>query len=346
LAADLPAHGVNIPRRSTLGIDWQGGAPHISCPYPEHADEDPSWRWDEHRARAYCSCIERAHSIFDVLMHVERIDFEAAKLRIAEILGRHDLIRARDGERRQAMDATSLLRPSADQLEDELPRAYLAHRLGIPPDEVPLPLTPLVGWRALPYFDPPSMKGNKPRLIGHFPCAVFGTLAPDGRRHAHRIYVAQAGAGKAELGARADGRPRDPKKSARLKEGQSAAGCAVLWGDPAAAPHLIVTEGIETATAVALACRQEIETGDVAIAAALSTGGIRTLQPWPNTRRITVAAVRDEGSPEDDRGYRAGEKAARDLALAHHERLEVRIALPGMPGEDMDWLDLLNRAGI
>jgi hypothetical protein len=78
----------------------------------------------------------------------------------------------------------------------------------------------------------------------------------------------------------------------------------------------------------------------------LSTGGIRTLQPWPNTRRITVAAVRDEGSPEDDRGYRAGEKAARDLALAHHERLEVRIALPGMPGEDMDWLDLLNRAGI
>ena len=149
-----------------LGIAWQDGAPHISCPYPEHADGNPSWRWDERRARAYCSCIERSHSIFDVVMHVEGVDFEAAKLRVAEILGRHDLIRTRAGERRQAMDATSLLRPPADQLEDGLPRAYLAHRLGITPDEVPLPHTPVVGWRALPYFDPPTKKGNKPKLVG------------------------------------------------------------------------------------------------------------------------------------------------------------------------------------
>jgi hypothetical protein len=267
-------------------------------------------------------------------MNVERIDFEAAKLRVAEILGRNDLIRARDAERRQAMNATSLLRPPEDQLEEELPRTYLAHRLGITPGEVPMPHTPVAGWRALPYYEPPSNKGNKPKLIGHFPCAVFGTLAPDGRRHAHRIYVAQGGAGKAELGAKADGRPRDPKKSARLKEGQSATGCIVLWGDPTTASHLIVTEGIETAAAVALACHQETETGEVAIAAALSTAGIRTLQAWPNTRQITVAADRDEGGPEDSRGYRAGEKAARDLALAHHERLEVGIALPRHAGRE------------
>ena len=61
-----------------LRIAWQDGAPHISCPYPEHADDNPSWRWDERRARAYCSCIERGGSVFDVVMHLECIDFEAA----------------------------------------------------------------------------------------------------------------------------------------------------------------------------------------------------------------------------------------------------------------------------
>jgi hypothetical protein len=211
-----------------LGIDWQRGMPHVSCPYPGHADENPSWRWDERRPRAHCSCIERSHSIFDVVMNVERIDFEAAKLRVAEILGRNDLIRARDAERRQAMNATSLLRPPEDQLEEELPRTYLAHRLGITPGEVPMPHTPVAGWRALPYYEPPSNKGNKPKLIGHFPCAVFGTLAPDGRRHAHRIYVAQGGAGKAELGAKADGRPaiRRSRRGSRRGRAPPAASCS------------------------------------------------------------------------------------------------------------------------
>jgi hypothetical protein len=56
-----------------LGIAWQDGAPHISCPYPEHADDNPSWRWDERRARAYRSCIERGDSVFDVVIHLEGI---------------------------------------------------------------------------------------------------------------------------------------------------------------------------------------------------------------------------------------------------------------------------------
>jgi Toprim domain len=209
-----------------------------------------------------------------------------------------------------------------------------------------MPSTPVAGWSSLAYYDPPPKKGGEPHIVGHYPCVVFGTLAPDGRRHAHRIYVGAAGAGKAELGSRSNGRPRDPKKSARLKEGQSAAGCAVLWGDPTAAPHLVLAEGIETAAAVALAYRHELDTGELVVAAALSTAGIRSFQPWPKTRQITVAADRDEGSPDDDRGHRAGEKAARDLALAHHELLEIRIALPGAPGEDIDWLDVLRCEGV
>ena len=296
-----------------LGIPWDDGAGHITCPYPDHADANPSWRWDERKARAHCTCVGRSHSIFDVVMRYEGIDFEAAKLRVAEILGRHDLIRARDGERHQAMDAASLLRPPADQRDDQLARAYLAFRLGVPADEVPMPSTPVAGWRGLAYYDPPAKKGGKPKLVGHFRVWSSAPLAPDGRRHAHRIYVAPAGQGKAELGTRSDGRPRDPKKSAKLRDGQSAAGCAVLWGAPAIARHLVLAEGIETAAALAFAHRAEIEANELAIAAALSASGISLFEPWPATRRVTVAADRDEGRPADDRGHRAGERAAREL---------------------------------
>jgi Toprim domain len=203
----------------------------------------------------------------------------------------------------------------------------------------------MVSWRALPYFDPPSRKGGKPKLAGRYPCIVFGTVAPDGRNHAHRIYVAAGGTGKAELGVAPDGLQRDPKKSARLRDGQSAAGCVVLWGNPKA-PHLLLAEGIETAAALAHAHRAEIESGDVTIAAALSTSGVRAFVPWPATRKVTIAADRDEGRPEDDRGFKAGESAARAFALAHRERLEIHTALPGDPGEDLDWLDVLRAEGV
>ena len=120
----------------------------------------------------------------------------------------------------------------------------------------------------------------------------------------------------------------------------------MLWGDPAAAPHLLVAEGIETAAALALARQAQIEAGEVVVAAALSTAGIRAFQPWPATRTITIAADRDEACEAGDRGYRAGERAARAFALAHHERLEIRIALPGQQGEDVDWLDVLRLDGV
>jgi hypothetical protein len=329
-----------------LGIAWNEGAGHITCPYPNHADHSPSWRWDAKRQRAHCTCTERSHTILDVVMHREGLDFEAAKVRIAEILKRQDLIITADDPLHQAMDARSLLRPPPDQIDEQLPRAYLAYRLAVPADEVLLPSTPVAGWRGLPYYDPPAKKGAKPKLVGRHPCLVFGTISPQDLRHAHRIYTAPEGQGKADLGTDSRGRSRDPKKSARLREGQSASGCAVLWGDPAKAPGLVLAEGIETGAAVALAHRDEIEAGDLAVAAALSSVGLRTFQPWPANRRIVVAADRDEDRPPDDRSHAVGEKAARHFAFRHHDRLEVAIAVPGGPGDDMDWLDVLRRDGI
>ena len=42
-----------------LGIKWRDSRPHLRCPYPEHVDANPSWRWDQDRAQAICTCVAR-----------------------------------------------------------------------------------------------------------------------------------------------------------------------------------------------------------------------------------------------------------------------------------------------
>jgi P4 family phage/plasmid primase-like protien len=325
----------------SLGFPWREGRPHIRCPYPAHEDGDPSWRWDQARCRAYCTCIEGSHSVFDVLMHIEACDFEHAKIRIAEILGRTDLIR--NGERHPAISADHLLDPPPDQRDYDLVIRYLGHRLGVDPDRVPRPSTAMAGWRSLPYYDPPLKDGEQPVLVGKWPCAVFGTTDRLGRRHAHRIYVEPGGAGKAVLGANEDGSARDPKKSARVLGKEKTGGRAVLWGDPACAPRIVLVEGIETGAAVAHALRDAVQAGEVAVAAAITAGGIEAFEPWPNTARVTIAADRDE--VKTGAGRRRGEHAARNFGARHHDRLKVAVALPGEPGASCDWLDVLRKDG-
>jgi hypothetical protein len=85
---------------NALGINWtpQGKTKHIRCPYPDHNDANPSWRWDDKRKVAFCTCIggrageKKAHDIFSVLCILKGIDFGAAKIQVAEMIGRQDLI--------------------------------------------------------------------------------------------------------------------------------------------------------------------------------------------------------------------------------------------------------------
>ena len=126
-----PVKGREIEILDALEIDWRSGQPHIICPYPRHPDANPSWRWDEKKACAFCSCIDQSHSIFDVVMAKEAIDFEAAKIRVAQMLGREDLIRNaapnKSNHEYQAFDAISLLNASGEQRDGTLPVAYLAN---------------------------------------------------------------------------------------------------------------------------------------------------------------------------------------------------------------------------
>jgi hypothetical protein len=124
-----------------LRIAWQDGAPHIRCPYAAHTDHHPSWRWDREKGRAYCTCIEQGgHLIVDVVMHLECTEFETAKVRVARILGRGDLIQDQVRHTHQCMDAASLLEPPADQQDPDLAPAYLGHRLGLLPNQVAMPM--------------------------------------------------------------------------------------------------------------------------------------------------------------------------------------------------------------
>src|SRR5262249_13221079 len=158
---------------SALGIDWGAGRPHITCPYPDHADAHPSWRWDEALAKAFCTC-SQGDGIIDVVMKVEGLDFPQAKVRIAEILQRDDLIGTTG-------DPLWFLHPWGDKRDDALPRDYLAYRLGLPPGEVLMPATPVAGWRSLGYYE-----GSRAHRVGDFPCAVFGLANCDRRVHGFR----------------------------------------------------------------------------------------------------------------------------------------------------------------
>ena len=179
-------------------------------------------------------------------------------MRVAEILKLDDLIRSKTTvTRRWTPRACCSRRPISETIG--LARGYLAHRLGVAPDQVVMPSTPVVGWRELPYYDPPAKKSGKPKLVGRHPCIVFGTIAQDGRKHAHRIYVADGGAGKADLGVGPDGHPRDPKKSARLEPGRALLAAPCSGAIRRRRRTCCVAEGIETAAALAHAHRAEIE---------------------------------------------------------------------------------------
>ncbi|MGW8787135.1 DUF927 domain-containing protein [Heyndrickxia sporothermodurans] len=328
--ANAAVKGREVEILNAIGIPWRAGQrDHIRCPYPDHGGAS-DWRLLKN-GRAICSCTgDHTDSVFDIVGKVEGLDFEASKVRCVGIIGRGDLVRQGNGKGGQSTTAAALLDALAERRDDSLPRAYLAHRLGIEPAAVLMPVTRAVGHRALGYFDPPKTEGGKPKHVGDHPCAVFEQIDYAGEIHAHRIYLAPGGAGKAELG------ERDPKKSARRISEERTIGRAVIWGDATSAPWCVIAEGIETAAAVAHALRAEIEAGAVYVVAGISASGIEGFRPWPATKRVTVAADQDVS--------RRGEQAARKFGL-RNGGVAVSIALPGSAGFGADWLDIHSASG-
>ncbi len=118
----------------------------------------------------------------------------------------------------------------------------------------------------------------------------------------------------------------------------------MVWGDVERTAHCVVVEGIENGCTVAHALRDEVEAGAILVVSAITAGGVEAFMPWPATKTITVGADRDE--LKTGAGHRRGERAARALGFRHFQQLEVRIVLPGVAGEAIDWLDIARRDGL
>ena len=116
-----------------LGILCNGRSSHIACPYPNHPDYEPSWRWDHKRMVAFCSCIgtrsgeKNGHNIFDVIAAEEGLSFAATKVRVVEIIGRLDLIIDSKGRKYHRTDLGSLLIPPPENRNDALVWTYLGN---------------------------------------------------------------------------------------------------------------------------------------------------------------------------------------------------------------------------
>ena len=112
-------------------------------------------------------------------------------------------------------------------------RSYLAHRLGVAPDKVAMPSTSVVGWRGAPLLRPAAVEGEEAR----WSAATPASSSRPWRRMVGSTRIAsmsrpEAPAKLSSASARTD--IHATRRSRRkLGDGQSAAGCAVLWGDPA-----------------------------------------------------------------------------------------------------------------
>jgi len=321
---------------SYLGINYASSRrDHIDCPYPSHGGKR-DWRFDFKKGKAHCTC-STSHSIFEVVGRHQGIEFEEAKVKVADIIGRHDLKQSKGSNRLLATISLpqALLSPPIDRRDDRLVSAYLAHRLNVSVPELLMPSTGSAGWKEYPYYE------AGPKKLGEYPCAMFEMTDAAGGSHVHRIYTAQGGAGKADLGRDSSGAARPAKKLAKAPAGTMVSGMAVIWGNPNLAARLILAEGIETGAAVAMAFRSEIAGGRTYVAAAITAGGMENFRPWPATTTVIVAADRDESAKDGRKPSLRGEEAALEFCKrnAATESLELHIALPGIRGESTDWLD-------
>ena len=346
------------------GVPWKPGQRgHIDCPYPNHGGAN-DWRFDPATGMCHCTCNAR-HDIFETLTLLRGEDpksmgtFAKSKIEAVEALGRTDLIRTFNGTPTKSQkttdksqsaplwhgqfDAAKLLNPPVNLRNDDLYYTYMAARLGIPRDEVPVPSTPFVGISALEYFDATNGGDDKRKPLCLLPCVVFGMMdVDDNLTGAIRIYLDPQGRQKAALGLDANGRERRVKPFAPGTK----SGGEVRFGNPATATVKTGCEGIETGAAIAYAAGKS---GDERVLVAC--GGTATfmaaLDRQPRIVRMIAACDRDEKPKSPDKpASKTGEKAGVKLLSRHHEDVSSSLALPGSAGESVDWLDVLRRDGF
>ena len=73
---------------AAIGAKPQTGKKHQRCPFPEHEDRKPSFRYDPDAGLVYCTCLEaQCCSLTDAISRARGLDFQAAVREIEAITG-------------------------------------------------------------------------------------------------------------------------------------------------------------------------------------------------------------------------------------------------------------------
>jgi putative DNA primase/helicase len=282
---------------ASLGIAWTGKNPRIRCPFPDHHDENPSWRWDDAEGRCHCTCEGGGGDIIDVAGRMRGTDFKGALDYLSDVyLGaeaasvpsrKKDLKPDRPDATGNAERAVKLWE-RAKPLAGTLGAKYLEEARGIVLDAWPSPIR---------FSTALHHPGGKT-----FPAIIAGLSAePGGEVKAiGRIWLGEDGYGKAEV---------DEPKAAL----GSIKGLAVWLGTPGG--RLVICEGLENALSV-------LSAGEPFVCAAFTGGNVANVKPPSCVKDVIIFADRSKTSEGVDQvGLKAitkGRKAWRQAGVSVH----------------------------
>jgi hypothetical protein len=275
--------GREIELLNHLGIDW---APkkrtHINCPFPDHDDKNPSWRWDDAGSRFFCTCAPQGGDVFDVCARLNGWGLAEALAYVEDVFLRRAPIfsckeKVPEAPGKQTQTAAAGLWEKAGPVADQGER-YLAEARGI---ELP-------GWPPPLRFSPSLCHRDKDGAFSHRPAIVAAmSKGPGGPVLAiGRIWLAEDGYGKALV---------TPAKAAL----GSIKGLACWFGTPG--PVLVIVEAIEDALTLLAA-------GVPFVCAAFTGPNVANVRPPACVKEIVVFGDRAKtGAGIDATGEKAVE---------------------------------------
>ena len=78
--------GREVELLARLGVNWpQPGQHHIRCPFPDHEDRHPSWRWAAERHAWFCTC--GGGDLISAVMRMQACSFKDAVRWVERELG-------------------------------------------------------------------------------------------------------------------------------------------------------------------------------------------------------------------------------------------------------------------
>src|SRR4051794_29029452 len=315
-----------------LRIDLPKDGSHARCPFPDHTDEHPSWRWDQKNRRWFCSCTPKGGTVIEAIMRLLGLDFAGAAAFALKTL-HLDGEAPNGGPRPRACEIEPLRGPERrpETLEETERRAREAEEdrereEAIAPVRAQLAKAlPLPGTPAERYLvEHRSLRAPWPEALRYAPAYRIKELAQP--RPCLLVAVTDA-AGTVVAVQSVELDPRTGAKSTRtdrpkLSRGPVAEG-TVFLGEPGEHPSvLVIGEGLETTLT-----RRLIGPCD----AHACLGPLRFVEPRPHHRRVEVLADNDKREP--------ARVLARRYAAAG--RVAYVVTVPDVLGATGDLNDLL-----